>query len=524
MGVLSMGEGGINSNELNLGTLDADYAIVGEVLGDSGRRTFLASRRSDGAEAWITVFASHGADDNNALSHFAADTKLLSAVRHPGVLRPIDGRWIGTNAFAVISDRPRGVTLRQSLASGERVSSPRVASILQELNGLLAWAREQGVVHRGVSLDAVFVEPMTERLQVTLLPTPISVDRVPDATADASTIGKLSWSLLAGRVLDSTDSKESLAALRPDLAQRVVDAVDNMRSAPGDVVHPDVGDFIATIAAADVLKVAELELEKQREEFAEMLRVHRETAAAELATCERRATELQERLAADRRTFEQEIERDRAALASDRAQLTAERAQLAYEVGSHQQRRASDQRGFGSPEASNGLVWPDVDRRAHPGRFLVPVLVTAALIVAAFMVRSAQLPRTSPSVVAVGTDTVVPTPPKVDVKRLPRGGFLSQATGTSPGASQTAAGSVSPTLVASVAAPAIPASPDSVMRLAAQRDSLARAAARRDSLARIDTAALRRARIARRDSLIRRDSSVLRDSLGFLRPDTLFQR
>jgi hypothetical protein len=500
------------TNELNLSALENEYSVVGEVRGAGGRRTFLANRRSDGAEVLIAIFSSEGAAENNALSHYAADTKMLTGVRHAGVIQPIEGRWLGTDAFAVVSERPKGTTLRQVLSTEERLSCSRIASLLQEVNGILSWAREEGVVHRGVALDGIFIAPMTERLQVSLLPTPISPDRVPDALADSTTIGKLAAVLLAGRSLDGVDAKESLASLRPDLARRVVDAVERMRSAPGDVVQPEVPDFLATIATADVLRDAELELDKQRAEYAELLRVHRETAEAERTACDRRAADLQEKLAGDRREFERQSERERAQLASERAQLTAESEQLAYQAGRLQQRRTSDHAPYVAPEYSPDLTWPDVDRRAHRHRLLGPTLVAAALIVASLVVHFEQRRETVSGVVAVGADTLIPTPPHMDARRLPRGGFLSQ----------TAAGSVALQPKASV-------SPTSKSSIVATVDSTALRAneSSGDTTVRVDTAADRRARLARlarlakRDSALRADSTIRRDSLGFLRPDTL---
>jgi hypothetical protein len=506
-----MSDGTGKAEELNLGTLENDYSVVGEVRGPGERRTFLANRRSNGDEVLLAVFSSTGPADNNALSHFAADTKLLAGLRHPGVIRPIEGRWIGTGAFAVVSERPKGTTLRQSLATGERFSSAHIASLLQDVNGILAWAREQGIVHRGVSLDSVYLEPLSDRLLLSLLPTPISADRVPDALADSVMIGKLAFALLAGRPLDDAEWKMNLVSFRPDLAAAVIDAVERMRSAPGDVVHPEVADFLSTIAASNVLKQAEVELENQRAEYAEVLRLHRENAEAERNACERRAAELEEKLAVERHQFALEVESERAELSSERAQLLAEREQLAYELGRLQQRRASDQRLPMEPESVADLGWPDVDRRARRGRWFGPALITAGLLAAALAVHFTLPGRNTPSVVAVGADTVIPTPPRVENSRLPKGGFLSQ----------TAAGTVSPQLggaqpAGADSAPAAPALAPAVVNVG--RDTVRDT--RRDTVVRIDTAA-QRARRARRDSLLRRDSTLRRDSLGFLRPDTL---
>ena len=368
----------VTSNEMNFGTFDDDYAIVGEVRGTAGRRTFLATRRSDGAEVLLTVLGAAEFGDNNALSHFASDTKILSGARHRGVLQPLDGRWIGSTAFAVVTERPHGATVRQAVAAGERFTNPHIATLLQDVNAVLVWAREQGIVHRGVLLDSIYIEPMSGRIQLSMMPTPIPPDGVPDSLADSQTIGKLALALLSGRTEEKGETLPPLAELRPDLAARVVADVERMRSAPGEVVHPDVLDFIATIATADVLKASEVELERQRAEYAELLRVHQETAEAERNACERRAVELQEQLEEERREFERQVAEQQKVLESDRAQLTAEQAQLAYELGALEKRRASDTPVVPPPPDPNVLTWPDVDRRARARRLVGPMLVTGA--------------------------------------------------------------------------------------------------------------------------------------------------
>ena len=74
----------------------------------------------------------------------------------------IDGRWLGADAFAVVTQRTTDPTLSQKLATGERFTTTRVAAVLREVNGLLEWAREHNIVHRIITPDRIYLEPKTD--------------------------------------------------------------------------------------------------------------------------------------------------------------------------------------------------------------------------------------------------------------------------------------------------------------------------------------------------------------------------
>lgn len=338
-------------NAPDLKVLDEKYERLGELRGSDDARTYLAKRRSDGADVMIAVVHAANGGEHNALPHFASDTQMLARITHPNVPRVLEGRWLGKDAFAVVSERVRGTSLAELLSSGERFPYPRVSTVLQRVSGVLDWARGQGVVHRGVTPDTLVFEQGTHRPVMTLALTPVPLEGVPDASADARMIGLLAWAMLTGKVLVGEASQEALLALRPDLAQRVAgDTVAAIRSKRG-VEPPDVQNFLAVVANGDALKTAEVDIARIQAELFEERRIEREKLAAErLAEREKfaaeqrvyvaKAAEIERRLADDRVEFERHKAEEEEQLASAERQIAAERLQFDQERLELEQRSA----------------------------------------------------------------------------------------------------------------------------------------------------------------------------------------
>jgi hypothetical protein len=331
---------GRNAPDLKL--LDDKYERLGELRASDDTRMHLAKRRSDGADVLITVVHAASGGEHNALAHFASDTQMLARITHPNVPRVLEGRWLGKDVFAVVSERVHGTSLAELMSSGERFPYPRVATVLQRVTGVLDWARGQGVVHRGVTEDTLAFEHGTHRPVMSLALTPVPLEGVPDASADARMIGRLAWSMLTGKVLVGDASEKALIALRPDLSQRVAgDTVAMIRSKRG-VEPPDVQNFLAVIANGDALKAAEVDIARIQAELFEERRIERERLAAErLAEREKfaaeqrvyvaKAAEIERRLADDRAAFERRKAEEEEQLAATERQLAAERLQFDQE-------------------------------------------------------------------------------------------------------------------------------------------------------------------------------------------------
>jgi hypothetical protein len=286
----------------DLTALENDYDVVGEVRGPGGVRAYTATRkdeaskrREDQTGVLISVITTPEGDEGNALSHLAADTKLLAGMSHRRLIPVIEGRWVGSDAFAVVTQRTTDPSLAQKLATSEAFSTPRVAAILREVNGLLEWAREHKVVHRNVTADRIFLEPKTDRVRVMFGVAPIiRLKHVDPETEDARTIVRLVVAMLTGSEDPSTYEGQTLTELRPDLPDQLQDATVALLDETNAHSAADVATYLALVGMAGPLAAGETEAERIRDE----------TLGEQLAE--------REKLAEERATFEQDMAREKA--------------------------------------------------------------------------------------------------------------------------------------------------------------------------------------------------------------------
>src|SRR5688500_7577161 len=180
----------------DLSSLTVDYDIIGELNDTRDARTYIArkqdedaKRRDDAKDVLITIVTTPEGDEGNALNQLAADTKLLADTSHRRLVPVCEGRWVGDDAFAVVTQRIADPSLSQRLLTAETFNNPRIAAILREVNGLLEWARERQIVHRAIPTTRLYLEPNTDRVRVTFAISPIRrLDQVSDAREDARTV------------------------------------------------------------------------------------------------------------------------------------------------------------------------------------------------------------------------------------------------------------------------------------------------------------------------------------------------
>src|SRR5436305_11021832 len=153
--------------------LEETYEIIGELTGRTDARTFMGKRRGDGGDGGdggdvlIVVFTTPAGDEGNALSHLAADVTQLASARQRNLLFIVEGRWIGTDAFAIVMERRDAPTLAELLSRREEeFGLQRIAAILRDTNGVLEWARSQKIVHRAVTPKTLYLEPGSDRVLI----------------------------------------------------------------------------------------------------------------------------------------------------------------------------------------------------------------------------------------------------------------------------------------------------------------------------------------------------------------------
>ncbi len=262
---------------IDLSELSTSYDIIGELAVDRDARRYLARRKEDGADVLISVVGVPEGDEGNALNHLASDVKIIAGQPHHGVLRVLEGRWVG-DAFAVVAQRPAAPTLEELLVRrDEDFPFVRIATLLRDINAALVWARDRGVVHRAIRLENVFVEPGSDRTSVSFTVRPIGLTDMPGEAEDNHTIAGLATAMFTrGR---RPEHETPLAEMRPGLPASLIAQTEALqgRQADGDETPlPDITTYIAAIAMADSLKAAEEHLEKNRNLIEQQQKDHQE--------------------------------------------------------------------------------------------------------------------------------------------------------------------------------------------------------------------------------------------------------
>src|SRR4051812_29394546 len=95
------------------------YEVRGELRGTDATRYYIGRTRTEPtAEVVIAVVRPPVGGEKNDLSHYAADAQILQSGAHPGILRVLEGRWVGNDSYALVSERAYGETLDELLERG----------------------------------------------------------------------------------------------------------------------------------------------------------------------------------------------------------------------------------------------------------------------------------------------------------------------------------------------------------------------------------------------------------------------
>jgi hypothetical protein len=317
----------VQEKPLDLSALSDKYEIVGEyaALGDNHR--YPGRRRDDGRDVLITVLrAASDVAQGKAIAQFAADANLMAGLSHPNVPQVLEARWIGDDAFALVTDRIHGVSLAE-LLKGDRLAKPQIADILADVDGVLEWARNERLSHRGVTPESIFIERGTNRVFVTLAPMDAPKTNRPDPRDDARTIGALALTALTAKPM-TDEHDDTLISKRPDLPQRVADATEKLAACTINDETPNISAYLASLAMADAIKEGEVEVARLESEFRAQMKAEREKWEAEQAACQLANEDQAKKFAEERAEYERRSAKEREQLAAARAEVDKRRAEV----------------------------------------------------------------------------------------------------------------------------------------------------------------------------------------------------
>lgn len=224
----------------------------------------MAPTSHEGRDVTTTELTATTAAERNALTHLAADARMLASHPNPNVVPVLEARWLAANRLAITRADVPASTLRQALERSGPMSESHVAEVLNEIGGVLDWAARANVVHRHVTSDSVYLQEKPRRVMVSFgLPagTPGAPGGGDDDTVflfdrcvDGATLARLAYEMLTAGLADDA-SVESLKAMRPEVSAEMLAAVEAGLNCPAGARPMTAGQFLALLPGGKAPRV-----------------------------------------------------------------------------------------------------------------------------------------------------------------------------------------------------------------------------------------------------------------------------
>jgi len=131
------------------------YALDREFGGSGRSRIFLATEIRLGRVVVIKVVAPEEGSELFA-DRFAREVKFASRLQHANIVPLLGAGVAGTLAYYTMP-YVEGPSLRARMAGGERIALPEATQILRDVANALAYAHDQGVVHRDLRPEHILL-------------------------------------------------------------------------------------------------------------------------------------------------------------------------------------------------------------------------------------------------------------------------------------------------------------------------------------------------------------------------------
>ncbi len=268
--------------------LNEEYEFLGE-LGRGGMAVvYRARERALGREVAVKVVRPRFHSDEESVARLAREARTVAQLEHPNIVSLHAIKRLKTGLALVMQIVP-GQTLKAALAEGP-LSAERAEAVLQDIARALAYAHRNGVVHRDVKPENIFLDEITgrallsdfgvarsisENTELTATgtaigtPTYMSPEQIDggalDGRSDLYALGMVGWEMLtgqrpwAGESLYSViyrqkhDPLPSLDGIRPDLSPRLQYLIEGLMHKSPDQRWPSAARFLTLLTSKEKL-------------------------------------------------------------------------------------------------------------------------------------------------------------------------------------------------------------------------------------------------------------------------------
>jgi serine/threonine-protein kinase len=131
--------------------------VITSLLGEGGMgKVYLARHSLIGRKAAVKILNPDIASDEEAVSRFFTEARLVNDIRHPNIVEITDfGQF--SSYYCIVMELLEGETLAARLQRARTLDEATVVRIFRQVTSALGAAHEQGMVHRDVKPENIFL-------------------------------------------------------------------------------------------------------------------------------------------------------------------------------------------------------------------------------------------------------------------------------------------------------------------------------------------------------------------------------